>query len=263
MSSSVDPASGSAASAAKSAKQSAMCATSSFNFSTSSYKYYIQSSGSARNSQGYVTSSYNSAMAGQGYANTAYILAQDALNYATSSFNSARASNTYASSSFASAQNSQTYANSAYNSAVTAQVCVPKTVMCRISQSDLSDLAAGVRTYTKLLGSNLPSGSRVSGWTVGEGTRILFTDGSSGSYTMTIGVNVPPYGYQPVLMSSTDVSSGSTVVFPGPGSGAGPWGYPMAYATNVQYIAQISGSADLNTTVSGSMQTNVFYFVLP
>lgn len=131
---------------------------------------------------------------------------------------------------------------------------------CTINYAPAGDnfaaLAGGVKTYSKNIGAATQADARLVGWTIGEGTPVLFDDATHGNFGLEIGTA----GDADSIMTSTSIKAGATTL-PGKGT-AGVDGFDMRSIASTQFIAKLTGSVDLNTVTAGSVVVNLFYLVL-
>ncbi len=124
-----------------------------------------------------------------------------------------------------------------------------------IARSELTGLSAGVKTFSKNLGSGaMPSGARLIGVSYGESFTGL-TDGATATYTLKLGSTSD----DDAITSTVNVASGQTG-FPKAGT-AGVRGYANAPMYAEQPALILTSDADLNTASAGSVTCTLAYFV--
>lgn len=130
-------------------------------------------------------------------------------------------------------------------------------ISCTLTQAaDLAGLGAGVKTLAKNLGT-LPTGARLLGWVIAEGSATMFDDATHGDFNLELGVAADP----DAVMTSLSVKAGATG-FPKTGT-AGVKGFPMVLCGGFTIQALLTGSVDLNTATAGSMTICLFYVICP
>jgi hypothetical protein len=111
-----------------------------------------------------------------------------------------------------------------------------------------------VKTFTKQVGK-IPANARLVGYSLGEGTMVLFDDATHGTYGIELGVAATPAQ----IAASVSCKAGDTG-FPKAGT-AGALGFPGAPVGGLIVTAKLTSSVDLNTATAGTCTINVFYSV--